>query len=223
MDGSSATTAPSTLSPSARRPSNAASCAAGSTVSETDPPLGWLLPIMSTTRSTKSRGSLPDRMSFWVGSSGVAAVDVGVVAGQVGVLERLLVAPLVLVLVVDRHALGDRLPADEDRAALAGELRVAHPLVVVAGVEVVGLDVLQVGRRSAAAPRRAPCRRSTSRGSACSSKVHHLGGVVAVVAGVVGREVRERAAGLVGDAQQQRDDRPVGDQRRAAVGQERAW
>ena len=43
------------------------------------------------------------------------------------------VDPLVLVLVVDRHALGDRVPADQDRAPLAGELRVDHPPVVVAG------------------------------------------------------------------------------------------
>ena len=59
-----------------------------------------------------------------------AAVDVGVEAGQLGVLQRLRVAALVLVLVVDRDALGDRRAADQDRAALAGELRVADPAVV---------------------------------------------------------------------------------------------
>jgi hypothetical protein len=38
-------------------------------VSETSPPLGWLLPKRSTTRFTKSRGSEPERMSFWVSST----------------------------------------------------------------------------------------------------------------------------------------------------------
>ena len=66
--GSRATTAPLTSVPSARSPSNAASCTRGLTVSETEPPLGWVLPSMSTTRVTNSRGSLPDRISFWLDS-----------------------------------------------------------------------------------------------------------------------------------------------------------
>ena len=76
---------------------------------------------------------------------GGAAVDVGVVAGDRGVLQGLAVAALVLVLVVDLLALGDRRAAGHDRPALVGELRVAHPLVVAARVEAVGLEVLQVG------------------------------------------------------------------------------
>ena len=69
VDGSSATTEPSTFLPSARSPSYAAVCALGSTVSVTEPPLGWLLPSMSTTRLTNSRGSLPERISFWLDST----------------------------------------------------------------------------------------------------------------------------------------------------------
>ena len=69
VDGSSATTEPCTFVPSARSPSNAASCALGSMVSATEPPLGWLLPSMSTTRLTNSRGSLPERISFWLDST----------------------------------------------------------------------------------------------------------------------------------------------------------
>src|SRR5690606_39601422 len=73
-------------------------------------------------------------------SSDVCSSDlVGVVARDRGVLVRLGVDALVLVLVVGGPALGDRPAVDQDRAALAGELRVAHALVVGAGVEVVGL------------------------------------------------------------------------------------
>src|SRR5690606_12442991 len=75
-----------------------------------------------------------------------APVDVGVVARDRGVLVRLGVDALVLVLVVGGPALGDRPAVDQDRAALAGEVRVAHALVVGAGAEVVGLPELQVGR-----------------------------------------------------------------------------
>ena len=69
VDGSSATTAPFASLPRARRPSYAAVCALGSTVSETEPPLGWVLLSMSTIRLTNSRGSLPDRISFWLDST----------------------------------------------------------------------------------------------------------------------------------------------------------
>ena len=66
VDGSIATTAPWTPSPSARSPSNAAVWAAGSIVSETWPP-SVLLPLTrSTSRVTKSRESSPDSTSFWL-------------------------------------------------------------------------------------------------------------------------------------------------------------
>jgi hypothetical protein len=41
-------------------------------VSETEPPSGWVLLTMSTTRLTKSRGSLPERIWFWLDSTPVA-------------------------------------------------------------------------------------------------------------------------------------------------------
>src|SRR5680860_1170666 len=50
---------------------------------------------------------------------GVTAVGVGVVAGEVGVFQWCPVDPLVLELVVDGFAFGDRLVVDEDRAAFA--------------------------------------------------------------------------------------------------------
>src|ERR1700712_151881 len=52
-----------------------------------------------------------------------------------------------------------------------------------------------------------------------SSQAHHLGGVGVVVVGL--DELRRRSARLVGDAQQQRDEDPVGHQAAAAVGEER--
>ena len=60
---------------------------------------------------------------------------VGEEAGDVGVLERLGVGALELVLVVGLHALGDGVPADQDRAALAGERRLDDPAVARVLVE----------------------------------------------------------------------------------------
>ena len=77
---------------------------------------------------------------------GSASVGVGVVPGEVGVLGALGVAALVLELVIDGCAPRDGLAVDQDRPALTGELGVADPLVVVAGVQLVGAEVLEVGR-----------------------------------------------------------------------------
>src|SRR5699024_5581666 len=73
-----------------------------------------------------------------------ATVNIGVVAGQGRVQPGLGIAPLVLELVLGPHALRDRVAADEDRAAVAGELRVDDALVAVLGVQAVGGDELQV-------------------------------------------------------------------------------
>ena len=64
MLGSIATTAPSTSGPSARSPLYAASCAAGSTVSSTLPPLVALPLTRSTRRFTNSESSSPERKEF---------------------------------------------------------------------------------------------------------------------------------------------------------------
>ena len=64
MLGSSATTAPCTLVPSAFMPSYAACCALGLMVSDTLPPWGDWLSTRSMTRFTNSAESLPERMEF---------------------------------------------------------------------------------------------------------------------------------------------------------------
>ena len=69
----------------------------------------------------------------------------GEVAGERGVLERLGVGALELVLVVGGHALRDRVLADEDRPALAGERRGDDAAVARVLRERVGADVHQVG------------------------------------------------------------------------------
>ena len=66
--GSIATTAPLTLVPSLRRPSNAAFCAFGLMVTVTLPPLGSSLPKRSITRLTNSEESLPERIESWLDS-----------------------------------------------------------------------------------------------------------------------------------------------------------
>jgi hypothetical protein len=38
-------------------------------VRDTDPPSGWVLPIMSMSRLTNSLGSLPERIWFWLDST----------------------------------------------------------------------------------------------------------------------------------------------------------
>ena len=147
--GSIATTAPRTLLPSARSPSYAACCASGSTVRVTLPPFGASLSTRSMTRFDEERGVAAGQDRVLGRLDGAEAPVAGEVAGEVGVLRPLRVDPLELVGVVGLVALGDRLAADQDGAALAGELRVADALVV--GVlaqrgEVVGLPVLHVGR-----------------------------------------------------------------------------
>ena len=72
MEGSSATTAAWVSGPSAWMPSKAAVWAAGSIVSDTEPPSGCLLLSVSTTRLTKKRGSLPESTVFWFDSTAVA-------------------------------------------------------------------------------------------------------------------------------------------------------
>ena len=109
------------------------------------------------------------------------------------------------------------------RAALAGELRVAHPLVV--GVlaqrgEVVGLPVLHVGGVDQQRHEQQHAGDGEVADGLVHADPHHLGGVGVVV--LVGLDqLRRWAAGVVGDAEQQRDDHPVGDQAGAALGQER--
>src|SRR4051795_1362923 len=62
VDGSRAATAAWGFGPSPWMPSKAAVWALGSSVTDTEPPCGWLLLTMSTTRFTNSRGSLPERI-----------------------------------------------------------------------------------------------------------------------------------------------------------------
>ena len=73
--------------------------------------------------------------------AGVALIQ-GEVSGDRRVQRALRVDPLVLVRVVDRHRLGDRLPVDQDRPALGREARVEGAHVAAVGAELVRLDDL---------------------------------------------------------------------------------
>ena len=138
-------------------------------------------------------------------------------------LKRLGVGALELVLVVGLAR--SRRPASRPTRIAPrspGERRLDDPPVARVVVERAGLAVLQVGRvdhqrqEQQQAEDRDGADRLVHRLTACTTWV-----ASSSASSVVVGEVGHRPPGLVGDAQQQRDDHPVGDQRRAAVGQER--
>ena len=132
---------------------------------------------------------------------------------------RLVVDPLELVLVVDGHRLRDRRLADEDLAALAGEGRQQGAAVVGARVEVGGEDVLdERGRHQQRGEQDGDDEREPADGGV------HRSFTTSVRASATGAgrvRLGQRAPGVVGDAQQDGDQRPVREERGAARRQER--
>ena len=148
MRGSIATTAPRTLSPRSLSPSKAAFWACGVDGERDAAALGGLV-------VDQVDDPVDEQLGVAAGQDGVLgrlhaaeAVVAGEEPGEVGVLLGQRVLALELVLVVGLVALGHGLAAHQDGPALAGELRVAHALVVrvlAQRGQVVGLPVLHVG------------------------------------------------------------------------------